>query len=418
MTGPEAARRLLSSPTLRDIAAAWPSGRLYLTGGSLRDRLLGLGVHDLDLIVDGDAARAARALARYCGAHAFPLGRPPHVTWRIVRPGLQLDLVGVENTLEDDINRRDFTVNALVWRLPRGPLIDLVGGLDDLAAGRIRTVHEENLRADPLRVLRGFRLAATRPGLRLTTETGRQLAAAAAGLSEVARERVSEELRLLLQGPAAARSLAQASRCGVLSHVAPGWADDHRSRVAAQFAGALAKLARSRRRFVADAAAKVSPAVLAAPAAGFPDGWDETAASDAIERCGWPTRAARRLAAAAAAGMRLAAAVPAGDTACREAAAASDDAFPLAMAWAMAASGELRADPQHGARLVRWWKSFASRPALLGGDEVAAALGLATGPERATAIRALRLAQARGDVRTAAQARAWLGRREAAGALW
>jgi hypothetical protein len=116
--------------------------------------------------------------------------------------------------------------------------------------------------------------------------------------------------------------------------------------------------------------------------------------------------------------MRLAAAVPAGDTACREVAAASDDAFPLAMAWAMASSWQLRADPQHGARLIRWWKSFAGRPPLLGGDEVAAALGLATGPARAAAIRALRLAQARGEVRTAAHARAWLRRHEAAGTLW
>lgn len=418
VTGPDAARRLLSSSTLRNIAAAWEPGRLYLTGGSLRDRLLGLDVHDWDLIVDGDAARAARALARHGGGHAFPLGHPPHVTWRIVRPGLQIDVVAVQGTLEDDIRRRDFTVNALVWRLPRGPLIDLVGGLKDLAAGRIRTVREENMRADPLRVLRGFRLAATRHGLRLTSETERQLAAAAGGLRGVARERVSEELRLLLLGPAAARSLVQASRCGVLSHVAPGWAADPRSRQAAQLAGALSELARSRRRQLAEAAAQVSPAALAAPAAGFPDGWDEAAAAAVIERCGWPNRAARRLAAAAAAGMRLVAALPSGGAAWHEVAAASGEVFPLAVAWAAATNGELRAELKRGARLLRWWRDFAGTAPLLAGDEVAAVLGLAEGPERAAAIRALRLAQARGDVRTPAQARTWLRQRVAAGALW
>ncbi|MEW6339022.1 MAG: hypothetical protein ACOY3Y_11455 [Acidobacteriota bacterium] len=418
MTGPEAARRLLSSPTLRDLAAAWPAGRAYLTGGSLRDRLLGLAVHDWDLIMDGDPARAARALARRYDARAFQLGRPPRVTWRVARPGVQFDLVGVQSALEDDIRRRDFTVNALVWRLPRGPLIDLVGGLEDLAAGRIRAVNEANLRADPLRVLRGFRLAATRPGLRLTAECERQLAAAASGLGHVAQERVHEELRLLLLGPAAARSLTQAARCAVLSHILPGWDDGTRSRQAAQLAGVLAGLARSRSRTVAAGASQISPAVLAAPAAGFPDRWEEAAASAALERCGWAPRAARRVAAAAATGLRLVTALPAGQAACREVAAACDEAFPLAVAWAIASSQQLRADPQHVSRLLRWWRTFSARPPLLGGDEVTALLRLGIGPERAAAVRALRLAQARGDVRTPAQARAWLRRHGAVGTVW
>ncbi|HUK12249.1 MAG TPA: hypothetical protein VLW17_03020, partial [Thermoanaerobaculaceae bacterium] len=244
MTGPEAARRLLSSATLRRIAELWPEGRLFLTGGSLRDRLLGRPGRDLDLAVAGDARAAAARLAAALGGRSFPLGKPPLATWRVVAGAAHLDLWGVGGDVRADILRRDFTVNALFWRLPRGPLLDLVGGLDDLAAGRIRVVDAANLAADPLRVLRGVRLASTHPRFRLTAESERLLAAAAPGLRAVARERIVDELRQLLGGAAARRALALARRLGILAVLRPEWERFDGAETAFALAGELAALQR------------------------------------------------------------------------------------------------------------------------------------------------------------------------------
>jgi len=398
---PEAVRRLAASRLLRRAADATGDTLVFLTGGSLRDRLLGLPTHDLDLVVDGDPRPAAEAIARRLGVRCFPLGRPPRVAWRLVTPRVQIDVVGLQDAaVEADVRRRDFTVNALFWRLPNGPLFDLVGGLDDLAAGRIRVVRPENLEDDPLRVLRGLRLAATRASLRLTAETELLLARAAPGLARVARERVGSELQLLLAGDGATRALLAAARLGVLAPVLPGWQAGVDVSAAAALAGRLATLRRGRGALAAGAAA-AAPAVLAAPAAGFPSHWDETAAAAALAAV-WPTRAARAAVRAAALGEALARR-PAGPSA-RAIAVEADDDLAAALAWAVARGSQPEAAAA-ARRLLAWWRSFAARPPLLPGDEVAALLRLPRGPARAAAVRELRLAQARGEIRTAAQAR-------------
>ncbi len=405
MTGPEAARRLLASPLLRRIAALWDGGQVFLTGGSLRDRLLGLPTHDLDLAVTADPRAAAEAFAAHLGGRSFPLGHPPLVTWRVAGARHHVDVWGIEGDLERDIFRRDFTVNALFWRLPRGPLLDLVGGLDDLAAGRIRVVRQENLAADPLRVLRGVRLLATHPRLRLTSETEQQLGAAGPGLRFVARERVCEELRLLLGGPGAERALLVASRIGVMQTLLPSWQGYARTQAVAHLAGEIGALHRAGGVF-ARGAGEVAVAVVASPAAGFPDAWDPVSAQAALAALGWPARAAQRAAFAVAHGERLFAVLNRDVMAERGLAADAGELVEPAIAWAVARSATTGSDVRpEGGRLLRWWRRFSARPPLLPGDELAALLGLPAGPARAAAVRTLRLAHARGEVRTREQAR-------------
>ncbi len=408
MTGPEAARRLLASALLRRLAVVWTAGRLFLTGGSLRDRLLRLPTHDLDLAVLGDAEKAARAFAREFGGSCVPLGNPPLVTWRVAGGRYNLDLWKIAGDLEADILRRDFTVNALFWRLPRGPLLDPLGGLDDIAAGRIRVVRPENLAADPLRVLRGARLLATHPRLRLTAETEKQLARAAAGLRSVARERIRQELRALLAGPGAERGVVAAFRTGALAVLLPVWARFGGAAAAARIAGRLALVGRSGGALAAGAR-EVAPAVLAAPAAGFPERWEEDAGVAALLEIGWPRRGAQCAAAAAALGERLVPILGGAPAHQRALAAEAGDLAAPAVAWALAraeaAGQERRAD---ATRLLQWARRFAARPPLLSGDEVASLLALPPGPKRRVAVQALRLARARGEVRTRAEATRFL----------
>ena len=405
MTGQEAARRLLASASLRRLAELWPDGRLFLTGGALRDRLLGRHPTDLDLAMLGDARAAASQVAGALGGRCFPLGRRPLVTWRVVAGGRHLDFWGISGDLEADIRRRDFTINALFWRLPRGPLIDLVGGLDDLQAGRLRVISPDNLRADPLRVLRGVRLAATRPELRLTATAESQLAAAAGSLHTVARERIVDELRLLLGGTAANRAVRTAARLGILAALRHEWEGYGAVPLVADTAAALARLRAWGRSAIARGAVEVSPALLAAPAAGFPGAWHEALAVEALLAMGWPPAAAEHATAAAGFGERLLS-LPSGDTSsARVLAVDAGERLGAALAWACAREATAGRDRLPEARrMLLWWQRFSSRPPLLDGSEVARVLDLPPGPGRAEAVLALRRAQARGQVRLRAQA--------------
>lgn len=405
VTPAEAGRRLAASPLLGRLATL-VGGEAFLVGGGLRDRLLGLPTHDLDLVVMSDPAAAARRVARALGGSAFQLGKPPLATWRVTAGTLQLDLWLAERNLTEDIWRRDFTVNALFWRLPRGPLLDLTGGLDDLAARRIRIVRATNLDEDPLRVLRAVRLMSTHPPFAMTSEAERQVAAAAPGLKQVARERILDELRRLLAGPGAGKALAVAARLGILSVLAPAWHGYGQVAELSRRATTLSALQRRSRGTLASGAAFVAPALLAAPAAGAPSTWDQHAAALALERMGYPQRAATGASLAATLGERIAAS-QGGPNELRALAWDAGGLLPAALAWASTR------DPAWAARtgaICRWQRSFGARPPLLGGEEVAKELGLPEGPGRAAAVRALRLAQARGEVRSRAGAIRFLQR--------
>lgn len=403
-------RRLRASPLLRRIAAACPGADVFLTGGSLRDRFLGLPTHDLDLVVRADAAACARALASELGGGTFILGRPPFATHRVVAGALQIDLWQADEALRDDILRRDFTVNALFWRLPRGPLIDLVGGVEDLAAGRIRVVRAENLADDPLRVLRGVRLLATRPQLKLTQRTETQISAAASGLARVARERVLDELRRMLAGPAAERAVLTAARLELLAPLLPAWRRVSDAAALARVAGALSRLASSRSARLAAGAREVALAVIAAPSAGFPTRWAAADAVAPLQRVGVGPGAARRIAAAAEIGERLRDTLGADRRGERALALEAAGLLPAALGWAVARAAAAEAgDLGPAARgLLRWQHAFERRPPLLTGDEIAAALRLPSDGRRSAAVKALRLAQARGEARSRPAALAFL----------
>ena len=143
----------------------FPAGTA-LVGGAVRDGLLGRLPErpDLDLVVPVDAIGLARELQRQLGGTCVVLDRERSIA-RLVLRGWSLDLARCEGeTLDRDLRRRDFTVNAIALPLAeassRAALVDPTGGLEDLAARRLVAVSEANLLADPLRMLRGLRLAA------------------------------------------------------------------------------------------------------------------------------------------------------------------------------------------------------------------------------------------------------------------
>lgn len=131
-------------------------------------------------------------------------------------------LVEFSDTIEEDLARRDFTINALAWRPATGEIRDPHGGVEDLRQGRLRAVGEpaERFQEDYLRVLRGLRFAG-RYGLTFDPSTRAALEEAVPGLERLSAERVREELMKSLSGVRADETLALYAETGALDHWLP-----------------------------------------------------------------------------------------------------------------------------------------------------------------------------------------------------
>ncbi len=211
------------TPTLRVARTVLADRSAWLVGGAVRDRLLGRATADLDLVIDGDPADTARALARACGPAACFALSEEFGAWRVVaRDGSwQIDVERLRGeSLEDDLLLRDFTVNAIAEPLQGGASIDPHGGLRDIEEQRLRMVAPRAFAEDPLRVLRLVRIA-VELGLEPERETLLSARAAARGLESVSAERVFMELRRILDAPGALRGLELAREVGAIAVVLP-----------------------------------------------------------------------------------------------------------------------------------------------------------------------------------------------------
>ena len=134
----------------------------WVVGGTVRDELLGRAVTDVDVAVAGDPEQAARALARTIRGPVFRLSER-FGAWRALDRdgGLTYDVSALQGeTIEADLARRDFSVNAMARPVAGGSVIDPEGGRADLEARVLRVLSRESYEADPLRALRLARLAA------------------------------------------------------------------------------------------------------------------------------------------------------------------------------------------------------------------------------------------------------------------
>ena len=205
-------------------------------GGCVRDALLGRVPQDWDIAT---AAAPEETIRCFAGCPALETGirhgtvtvlwegEPFEITTYRVESGYadsrHPDRVVFVRRLEDDLARRDFTINAMAWGPSRG-LVDLFGGRADLAARRVRCVGEASrrFREDALRILRGLRFAAGY-GFSVETETARAMHGQQGRLRLIAAERVYAELDRLLTGGDAARILREFAEIlgTVLPEIAP-----------------------------------------------------------------------------------------------------------------------------------------------------------------------------------------------------
>ena len=136
--------------------------RSWIVGGALRDELLGREVTDIDIVVEGDPEQAARELAKELRGPVFRLSEA-FGAWRVVdrREGRVYDFAPLQGeTIEEDLAKRDFSVNAMARPSEGGELIDPLGGRADLEARTLRVLGPAAYENDPLRPLRLARFAA------------------------------------------------------------------------------------------------------------------------------------------------------------------------------------------------------------------------------------------------------------------
>ncbi|MGE0084963.1 MAG: CCA tRNA nucleotidyltransferase [Desulfococcaceae bacterium] len=193
----------------------------YLVGGAVRDLLLGRKPGDYDIAVTEDAEKFARQLAASMRASFVPLGKPGQIIYRVAAKDGCFDICPLNGlSVEADLKRRDFTVNALGYSLENGSIIDCTGGMRDLGQKRIRMVSEKAFTDDPLRLLRTFRMAAA-----LDFEIGSETLAAvckhADRIRTSAGERIHAEIMKLFAAPCSHTCLDLMAKNGLLSAVIP-----------------------------------------------------------------------------------------------------------------------------------------------------------------------------------------------------
>jgi len=214
---------------------------LYLVGGVVRDLLLGRPSFDLDLVVEGEAIKLAEVLAeRYPGhwaAHRrFGTAKLRHGNWSLdlatarsesySRPGA-LPTVR-PGTIQEDLFRRDFTINAMAVHLDPthyGKLLDSYGGKRDLEAGLIRILHQKSFTDDATRMFRALRYE-QRLGFRLEQSTESRLRQDVALLDTISSDRIRHELELVFREEHPELALRRAGELGLLGALHSGLRGD------------------------------------------------------------------------------------------------------------------------------------------------------------------------------------------------
>lgn len=205
-------------------------GNAYFVGGFVRDVMLGREAKDVDVAVNAPAKDVSAKLASELGGHAIPLDEERQIyrVAAISQDGSStIDVGSIHGDILDDLNRRDFTINAMAISFASiavghsaDALIDPHEGIHDLRAGIIRQIHPSVFKDDAARLMRAPRLAA-KLSFAIDSQTQKQIREDARLVANVAAERVRDELLSLFEQPRVTASIRNLDSLGLLGHVIP-----------------------------------------------------------------------------------------------------------------------------------------------------------------------------------------------------
>ena len=212
---------------------------LYLVGGAVRDLLLGRPTEDLDLVVEGDAESLASIIAKRLSGQV--VSRSQFSTAKIKVDGVSLDLITARSehysrpgalpqiahgNMEDDLARRDFSINSMAFPLhtgAKGQLLDPFDGQADLQRGLIRVLHDKIFVDDATRIMRAVRYE-QRLGFRLEDDTETLLRRDLPMLDTISGDRLRRELQLWLKEERCVEIFVRGDQLGVTGAIHPSLA--------------------------------------------------------------------------------------------------------------------------------------------------------------------------------------------------
>jgi putative nucleotidyltransferase with HDIG domain len=177
---------------------------LFLVGGYLRDLLLGTRAKDYDFALPKDASSFIETIEKALHLHFFKVGKEEihTTTYRIIKEGMSIDLTFLQGeTIEEDLRRRDFTVNAVAFSLHDETFHWVEGALEDVAKKLIRTVSNRSIDLDPLRMLRAIRYLCTLEGFAIDKELKEEISLKREKILSLPAERIRTELDQILLSP-------------------------------------------------------------------------------------------------------------------------------------------------------------------------------------------------------------------------
>lgn len=205
----------------------------FIVGGTVRDILIGVRPKDYDIVTLDDPKKLAYQIAAKTGKKVVELGKPGLKIFRIVTPRQAPDRphdptydIAPANgaTIEEDLAKRDFTINAMAIPLDdtqnRASIIDPFNGRKDLKNRMIRATFPDNLKADPIRLLRAYRIGALL-NFSITPETAQAIKKNGHMVAQSAGERIKDELIKLFNTPDSRHYLLMMNETGLLTAIFP-----------------------------------------------------------------------------------------------------------------------------------------------------------------------------------------------------
>jgi len=219
LTLPTLKKRIISQHVVKEILARSFKGSIYLVGGAIRELALRKTPKDFDFVLS--EYDDLKILEKIFKAPAFLIGKKPIQTFRIIEKETSMDITFLQNTIDEDLKRRDFTMNAIAYDFKRQEIIDPLAGIKDIRKAIIRFPRKEAIHEDPLRMLKAVRHYSTLRGFTLHKDLIKAIKELKHLIHNVAPERIKYELDTMLLSRSAYKGLKMMNDTGLLEELFP-----------------------------------------------------------------------------------------------------------------------------------------------------------------------------------------------------
>jgi tRNA nucleotidyltransferase/poly(A) polymerase len=218
-------REILGDPILLRLSnlAKKEKVPLFLVGGYLRDLWLSRQRRDYDFVLPREASPFITVIETAFQIRFFRVGKEKETTtFRMVQADMSMDITFFQGqNLEEDLLRRDFTINTLAYSLKDGTWHWAKGALDDIENHRIRAVTDRSIEGDPLRMLRAIRYLCTLDDFSMDEHLKQEISSKRDLISKIAGERIRMELDRILLSPRQSKGMKSLNETGLLITLFP-----------------------------------------------------------------------------------------------------------------------------------------------------------------------------------------------------